>query len=130
VRLVAKERFAAMVHERGMLPRLLAAPSPADEAARAMVATVFDPALRWFDLDDEPYQQGIAGLVACGAITQEEAEYVEALYSAPVPWVHVASVPDAPGTYLLVFERNGERRSIVAHTSDPDAAAQRMIGAL
>lgn len=137
---VPKAEVAAYVHGAGLLPALVdaaASDQPWSVAAQSFLDVMFDPGLRAIDLDDPQYQAGVAALVQVGAISQANADEIEALYVAPVPWTFIAwgqSTP-APRTgftyHQFTAQRGSEARGFVLKLpadADRDAALSAWMG--
>ena len=108
---IPKSTVAALVHDRGLLAALINAAASGTEiapAARALIDAIMNPVITAIDLDDPQYQQGVAGLVAYGVITQSDADAVEALYVAQEVFTFTAIIN---GLAVYTGDR-GTQRSI------------------
>ena len=108
---VPKQLIAALVHERGLLTGLINAADSGTAvapAALALLKAVMDPGITAIDLDDPQYQQGVAGLVAYGVITQSDADAVESLYVAPIQW----AIESVASDHVIIVSDTGTREKI------------------
>jgi hypothetical protein len=80
---IPKELVAAVIHQRNLLPKLIEAASSGLEVAPVasyLIDSLMNPSIRFIPLDDPQYIMGVAGLMAYGFITQEDADAVNSLY--------------------------------------------------
>lgn len=108
---IPKDLVASVIYERKLLPKLIEAASSGLEVAPVasyLIDSIMNPSIRFIPLDDPQYIMGVAGLIAYGFITQEDADTVEALYVVPEVFTFSCIVN---GLAVYVGDR-GTQRSI------------------